>query len=67
MTWLWEWLQVDGLRQAHKRLNAEQVGINLRLLRQELVKGQHNLCSRHDALSVAPSGGFWGLWLACST
>jgi hypothetical protein len=41
------------LCQADKWLDAKQVGIYLRLLRQELVKGQHSVCSRQDALSVA--------------
>ena len=46
MTWLRCRLQGDGLCQADEGLDAEQVGQHHRLLCQELVKGQHSVCSR---------------------
>jgi hypothetical protein len=41
------------LCQADEGFDAEQVGQHHRLLCQELVKGQHGVCSRLDALSSA--------------
>jgi hypothetical protein len=59
-------LQGNRLCQADKWLDAEQVGQHHRLLRQELVEGQHSVCSRQEALLPPTSlpGGLWALWLA---
>jgi hypothetical protein len=54
-------LQWNGLCQANKRVDAEQVGQHHRLLCQELTEGLHIVCSRPDALSFAHVAS-WRLW-----
>jgi hypothetical protein len=66
MTWLGNRLQWNRLRQSYERLNAKQVGQHHRFLCQELVKGQHSVCSRQLPFLSPTSlcGGSWALWLA---
>jgi len=51
--WLRCGLQGDGLCQADEGFDAKQVGQHHRFLCQELLKAQHGVCIRHDALSTA--------------